>query len=214
MIGSTICWSLAGRAGSKDDVVDGIIEAEIDGQPISREQTIGMLISLITGGLETTTGALGMFMLRFCRQPEIFPLLRSRPEVIPEAIEELLRLDTPFPHLCRTATRDIEIGGRMIKQGEKVLMSWASANRDATEFPDPERFDAARSTKRHLTFGAGPHRCLGSNLARMNLKIAIEELTRRFEHFELPDQSKSIPFYMAYNRTPKAVMITFTTSSD
>jgi cytochrome P450 len=202
------------RGDIRGDVVDGIVGAEIDGRPIRREQAIGMLVSLITGGLETTTGALGMAMLRFCGEPEIFSLLRNRPEVIPEAIEELLRLDTPFPHLCRTATRDTEIGGHLIKEGEKVLVSWASANRDASEFPDPERFDAARLAKRHLTFGAGPHRCLGSNLARMNLKIAIEQLVRRFEHFQLRDESQSIPFYMAYNRTPLTVPIVFSTSSD
>jgi cytochrome P450 len=99
--------------------------------------------------------------------------------------------------------------GHTIKKGEKVLMSWASANRDEDEFSSPEVFDPHRLTKRHLTFGAGPHRCLGSNLARMNLRIAVEEVVRRLDEIQLQEGAEPIPFHIAYNRTPLAVPITF-----
>ena len=88
-------------------------------------------------------------------------------------------------------------------------MSWASANRDRTEFSDPESFEARRPTKRHLTFGAGPHRCLGSNLARMNLRIAVEKIVQRLDDIQLEERAEPIPYHIAYNRTPLTVPITF-----
>src|SRR6266567_4387819 len=113
---------------------------------------------------------------RFCTEPEIPALLRREPELIPNAVHELLRLDPPFVSVGRTAVRDAELGGRLIKAGDKVLIHWASANRDHGEFGHPDGFDLGRERNRHFSFGVGPHRCAGSNLARMNLRIALEDL--------------------------------------
>ena len=158
-----------------------MLNAEIEGRPITQDEIVGTVQLLILGGLETTASALGMMMERFCRHPEIPALLRHQPELLPSAVEELLRLDTPFIAITRTATRDIELGGHQIKEGDKVIIYWASANRDDAEFADPDGFDPGRTSNRHMAFGAGPHRCAGSNLARMNLRVALDELLGRLD---------------------------------
>jgi cytochrome P450 len=193
----------------RGDVVDAIIDADVDGRPITPLEIVGVIQLLLFGGLDTTAGALGQMMIRFCRQPEIPVLLRAEPDRIPDAVEELLRLDAPFVFIARTATRDTEIGGCPIKQGEKVLISWVSANRDEGEFPDPDTFDLDRASNRHITFGAGPHRCAGSHLARMNLRIAIDELVRRLDDLRLQPGAEPVRFHSHFSRAPVAVPIAF-----
>jgi cytochrome P450 len=176
----------------RGDVVDAVLNAEIEGRPITQEEIIGTVQLLILGGLETTAGALGSMIIRFCRQAEIPDALRRDPDVIPRAVEELLRLDGPFISITRTVMRDTEIGGQVIKKGEKVIIYWASANHDQSEFVEAEDFDPDRERNRHLAFGAGPHRCAGSNLARLNLRVALEEITRRLWDLRLQDGATSI----------------------
>ncbi|CAO5154349.1 Cytochrome P450 [Frankia sp. AiPs1] len=197
------------ETGPRGDVVDAILDAEIDGRPITIEEAIGTIHLLILGGLETTAGVLGMAMQRFCAHPEIPAALRKRPELIPNAVEELLRMDGSFICIGRTARHDAEVAGHQIKAGEQVMVYWAGANRDADEFDDPETFDAERVRNRHIAFGAGPHRCAGSNLARMNLRIAIEEVLRRLEDLELQPDAQ-VDFLSTFNRAPLSVPITFT----
>jgi cytochrome P450 len=196
---------------ARDDVVNAILDARIEGRPITDAEISGMILLLILGGLETTAGALGAFMLRFIREPEIPALLRARPELVPDAVEELLRLEGPFIAIGRTVRHDTEIGGHPIGAGEKVLISWASANRDPEEFPDPDTFDAERERNRHIAFGAGPHRCAGSNLARLNLQVAVRELVHRLADIELIEPEASLPFHSAFNRSPLAMPIRFNT---
>lgn len=198
------------REGPRGDVVDAVIAAEIEGKPITDEDIIGVIQLLILGGLDTTAGALGQIMIRFCHEPEIPALLRSEPERIHDAVEELLRLEPPFIAIARTATTDVEIDGHHIKEGDKVLIYWASANRDEAEFRCPAHFDLERSSNRHLAFGVGPHRCAGSNLARLNLRVALEEVVRRLDEIRLPDGAEPIHFHSVLNRAPLTVPITFT----
>jgi cytochrome P450 len=198
------------REAPRGDVVDAVLAAQIEGRPITEDDAIAVVLLLILGGLETTAGALGQIIIRFCREPEIPEFLRREPERIPDAVEELLRLEPPFIAIARTAMADTEIGGRQIRRGEKVLIYWASANRDEGEFPCPTDFDLDRPTNRHLAFGAGPHRCAGSNLARLNLRIALEEVTRRLDDIRLQDEAETIGFHSVLNRAPLAVPITFT----
>jgi len=193
----------------RDDVVDAILHADIDGRPITETEIIGMIQLLILGGLDTTAGALGQFMLRFIAEPEIPALLRRSPDAIPQAIEELLRLEGPFIAIARTAMSDTEIGGQPIAAGDRVLIYWASANRDEAEFSCPHEFDPERERNRHLAFGAGPHRCAGSNLARMNLRLAVEQVTQRLDGVRLADGAEPIEFHSVLNRAPLAVPITF-----
>ena len=195
--------------GPRGDVVDAVLDAEIEGRPITIREAIGTIHLLILGGLETTAGVLGATMMRFCEHPEIPALLRARPELIPQAVEELLRLDGSFICIGRTARHDTEINGHPVQAGERVLMYWASANRDEAEFAAPDAFDLDRERNRHIAFGAGPHRCVGSNLARMNLRVAIGEVVRRLHDIKL-QPGADIDFHSTFNRAPLSVPITFT----
>ncbi len=194
----------------RGDVVDAILHADIDGRPVTDEEILGMVLLLILGGLETTAGALGHFMIRFCREPEIPSLLRQQPEQIPAAVEELLRLEGSFIGIGRTARHDADISGTPIKAGEKVVIYWASANRDEDEFEDAGVFNLDRAKNRHIAFGAGPHRCAGSNLARLNLRVAVSELVQRLHDMELAAPEDTLPFHSAFNRSPLSVPISFT----
>jgi cytochrome P450 len=148
-------------------------------------------------------------LIRFCNQPEIPALLRSRPELISRAVEELLRLEPSFVSIGRTAVRDAELDGHQIKKGDKVLIHWASANRDHAEFGSPDDFELDRERNRHLSFGVGPHRCAGSNLARLNLRVALEELVRRLGDLGLRDGAQ-ISYHAGLTRSPLTLPVTFT----
>jgi cytochrome P450 len=195
------------RTGPVGDVIDAVMAAEIDGRPIAEDEAVGTVQLLVLGGLETTAGVLGMAMQRFCREPDIPARLRADPALIPAAVEELLRLDGSFVCIGRTARTDAQITDHQVSKGDPVVIYWASANRDQAEFERPEEFMLERPRNRHLAFGAGPHRCTGSNLARMNLRIAIEELVHRLKDFELP--GGPIEYHSAFNRAPLAVPIRF-----
>jgi cytochrome P450 len=202
----------SGPVAEGGDVVDAVLAAEIEGRPITDHEILGVIQLLILGGLETTAGALGQFMIRFCEDPAVPMLLRDHPDQLPAAVEELLRLDPPFIAVARLATCDTEVGGQRIEAGQRVLIYWASANRDEGEFGCPHAFDLDRESNRHLSFGAGTHRCAGSNLARMNLRIALEELLDRVRDVRLADGASGadIEFHSVLNRSPHAVPITFT----
>ena len=193
----------------RGDVVDAVINAQVEGRPITEDEIIGTVQLLILGGLETTAGALGLMLVRLCRQPHIPALLREQPELMPQAVQELLRLETPFVSVGRTAMRDAELGGCPVKSGDKVLLHWESANRDAREFPDPDEFRLDREHNRHFAFGIGPHRCTGSNLARMNIEIALEELLRRLPDIAVADDAE-IHYHAGLTRSPLNLPITFT----
>lgn len=196
------------RAGPrKDDVVDAVLGADVDGRPITDEEVIGLLQLLVLGGLETTAGALGLAVIRLAREPRLFAELRTHPELIPPAVEEFLRLDPPFILEARTATRETEFGGHQVKKGEKVLIYWISAGRDESEFPDADVFHLDRPRNRHLTFGVGIHRCAGSNLARMNMRVALEEIVRRLAALRL--ETEEIVYHTTFTRSPLAVPIIF-----
>ncbi len=197
------------RRPQRADVVNAVIGATVDGRAITDDEIIGIVQLIILGGLETTASALGLWFHRFCGQPEIPALLRAAPDRIPEAIEELLRIDSPFISICRTAVRDGTIGDQEIRGGDKVTMYWASANRDAAEFTTPDDFCLDRERNRHLAFGVGPHRCAGSNLARLNLRIGLEESLRRLHDIRLQDGA-GIHLHSTTTRSPLTLPIAFT----
>lgn len=211
-LGDWIAEFVARRAVEppKDDIVNAILGAQVEGRPVTDVEVKGMILLLILGGLETTAGVLGQCMLRFCREPAIPERLRADPAAVDAAVEELLRLESSFICVGRTARHDADLAGHPVRAGDKVLVSWASANRDADEFPDPDVFDPERRPNRHLAFGAGPHRCVGSNLARMNLRIALPEVARRLPDPHLLVPEAAIPFHNAYNRSPLSLPLGFT----
>lgn len=192
------------------DLVDAIIEADINGRPITDDEILGVVQLLIFGGLDTTAGALGHMMVRFCRQPEIPALLRRQPQLIPAAIEELLRLDSPFVFIARTLNEDTDALGCPMKAGEQVLISWQSANHDEEVFAEPLQFDLNREDKRHMAFGTGPHRCAGANLATFNLRLSIEHLLQRLDDIRFADETRGIDYHSGFSRSPQQVPIRFT----
>ncbi|MWA03548.1 cytochrome P450 [Actinomadura sp. LD22] len=196
------------RGPARGDVVDAVINADIDGRPITEDEIIGTVQLLILGGLDTTAGALGLMLARFCNEPDIPATLRARPELIPGAVQELLRLGPSFVSVGRTVMRDYELGGRELKKGDKILLHWASANRDGDEFDDPDSFVIDRERNRHLSFGVGPHRCAGSNLARLNLRVALEELVRRLDDIRLQEGAE-VRYHRGMTRSPADLPIRF-----
>jgi cytochrome P450 len=162
-----------------------LLEARIDGRELEEWEMIAVLINFVAGGLETTQALLGSAWVHLARHPDQRADLAANLQLMPGAVEEMLRYFTPQPGLARVATRDAEVGGVTVKQGEKVLMSWASANRDETVFPDADSFDFRRKPNRHLTFGAGAHHCLGANLTRLEARVCMDEVLRRLPDYRL-----------------------------
>jgi cytochrome P450 len=157
-----------------------------DGVPLSDREFDNYFLLLVIAGNETTRHAISNTMLGLIDQPDQLKALQEDPTLIAPALEELLRWATPVYHFRRTATRDVELGGKTIKEGDKVVMWFASGNRDETKFPDPYRIDVRRTDVDHLTFGKGsPHLCLGNALARMEVRLMFEELLPRLESIEV-----------------------------
>lgn len=199
------------QQGGRGDMVDGLLNATINDRPITHTEVLGIIQLLIFGGLDTTAGALGNIMVRFCRQPDIPTLLREQPQLIPAAVEELLRLDSPFVCIARTVTRDTEINGRQLRAGEQVLLSWQSANHDSDVFGDALDFDPHRAnSKLHMAFGTGIHRCAGSHLARLNLCLSIEAIVNRLHDIRFDDGAEPISYHPGFSRAPRQVPIRFT----
>jgi cytochrome P450 len=197
------------RHDRREDVVEAILTAQIEGRPIRDDEVQGLILLLILGGLDTTAGVIGQSVIRFCAQPEILEALRRQPELVPSAVEELLRLETSFVGIGRTVRHATEVHGRAMAAGDKVFLAWAAANRDPDEFDDADAFRIDRTPNRHVAFGAGPHRCAGSHLARQNLQIAIGELVRRLPDLALSVPAEQIGFHTAFNRRPLEVPVTF-----
>jgi cytochrome P450 len=140
---------------------------------------------LIAAGSETTRNAIALGMAALIEHPEQWDLLRHDRSVCPGAVEEILRWSSPTLYNRRTATCDVEVAGQKIRAGDKVTLWWASANRDEDVFDDPFRFDVLRSPNPHLAFGHRSHFCLGANLARLEIRIMLEELLARFDRLAL-----------------------------
>jgi cytochrome P450 len=167
-----------------DDLVSALMHAEVDGQRLTTEELGSFFILLVVAGNETTRNAISHGMKAFTDNPDQRRILMDDFEhVIPTAVEEIVRFASPVIHFRRTATRDTELSGTRIREGDKVTMWYNSANRDESVFESPEKFDVRRSPNEHFGFGAGgPHFCLGANLARREIQVMFRELLHR-----LPD---------------------------
>jgi cytochrome P450 len=172
------------RAERRDDLMSALLDAEIDGERLSQQELLGFCFVLITAGNDTTANLIANGAALLAQHPGQRERLAAEPARIPDAIEEMLRLEPPALQLPRRTTRELVRHGVRIPARSEVMLIWASANRDERQFEDPERFDVARRP-RHLAFGHGTHFCLGANLARLEARIAFEELLRRFPRYEL-----------------------------
>jgi len=167
------------RAHPGDDSLSELVAAS-DGAGVSALQMLGYAFTTIAGGNDTTTGLLSVGLELLTESPAQQALLVADPGRIPEAVEELLRLSSPVQGLARTTTRDVTIAGRHIPAGRKVLLLYASANRDASLWgPDAEELDLTRRPRQIVAFGYGPHHCLGAAAARLMARVTLEELCRR-----------------------------------
>ena len=172
------------RRDPRDDLVSTLIRAEEGETALASADVVMFVLLLLVAGNETTTNLLGNTLLALLAHPEELGRVRSDRRRIPALVEEGLRYDGPVQLLFRTTTRDVELAGARIPAGATVIPLLGSANRDDTQFPAAERFDVSRSTQGHLAFGLGIHFCLGASLARLEARVALEELLPRFERFE------------------------------
>jgi cytochrome P450 len=168
------------RAHPRDDVVTELLSSTPDGEPLTELEFKNFFTLLVAAGNDTTRYTMAAGLLALVDHPDQLARLRDEPGRMETAVEEILRYSTVTMHFRRTATRDTEIRGRTIRAGDKVLLWWVSGDFDEEQFADPYRFDITRAPNRHLAFGlAGPHRCLGEWLARLEIRVTLEELLAR-----------------------------------
>jgi cytochrome P450 len=174
------------RRAPKDDLLTELLAAEVDGRPVPDNHVIGTCNLILVAGIDTTWSAIGSALWHLATHPEDRRRLVDEPALMPTAVEELLRAYAPVT-MARLVTEDVEVHGACIAAGDKVLMAFPSANRDPAAFPEPDRVVLDRAENRHVAFGVGIHRCAGSNLARMELRVALEEWLARMPEFRLAD---------------------------
>lgn len=172
------------RKSPKQDLLTRLLEAEVEGDRLSHEEILAFFRLLMFAGQETTTNLLNNAVLSFLDHPDQLVRLRNAPQLLPSAIEEVLRYRSPFQWMMRTPLRDVEVHGTAIPKGAFVLPMVGAANRDPERFPHPNRFDITRDPNPHVAFGHGIHFCLGAALARMEARIALSDLLSRFESIE------------------------------
>jgi pimeloyl-[acyl-carrier protein] synthase len=167
------------RRNPRGGLIHALMTAEIDGQRLSDDEVIANTIITLIGGHETTTNLIASGFLTLLNNPESLEQFRRTPEIAGSAVEELLRLESPVQHTARIAPADMQLGGKTIKKGSRVVAVLAAANRDPNRFPDPDRLDLLRTDNRHVAFGWAAHFCFGAPLARLEGQIAFRTLLRR-----------------------------------
>ncbi len=176
----------ARKADPKDDLISHLLQQEVNGQPVARKAVIGMCNLLLVAGIDTTWSSIGSSLLHFATHPEHRRRLANEPDLFPSAIEEMLRVYAPVT-MARHVTEEIQAGDVTFMPGDKVLMNFPAANHDPAAFEDADKVILDREKNRHIAFGIGPHRCAGSNLARMEMDVALRVWFERIPEFELTD---------------------------
>jgi pimeloyl-[acyl-carrier protein] synthase len=173
------------RTNPREGLINALLTAEIDGDRLTEEEIIANCIVTMVGGQETTTNLIGNGVLTLLRHPREMERLRNDPGLVPAAVEELLRFESPSQHTARICREDTELGGKLIRKGQAVIAVMAAGNRDPERFPDPDRLDLGRTDNRHLAFGWASHFCFGAPLARMEGQLVFEALMRRTSNLAL-----------------------------
>jgi cholest-4-en-3-one 26-monooxygenase len=205
-----ICAAFLGRKRRRKpagDIFSSLVNGEFDGLPLDRLRLGMNFFLLIIAGNETTRNALSGGVQALCEHPAQLDRLREDPSLLPQAIEEMLRWATPVMQFRRTATRDTKIGEQPIQKGEKVVMYYGAANRDPRVFENPETFDITRKPNPHLAFGTGTHFCAGSHMARLEMRITLEEFLKRFPNARLagPPERLHSNFISGIKRMPMSL---------
>jgi cytochrome P450 len=170
-----------------DDLVSALREAELEGRRLTDDEILAFCFLLISGGNETTEKLIANSVYLLHRHPEQRRALLADPDLIPGAVEEALRYLSPTQYMTRTLTRDVELHGCTLERDRKVVLLIGAANRDERQFHDPDRFDIRRAAERHLAFGYGVHFCLGASLARLEARVALEEIHRRIPDYAVDE---------------------------
>lgn len=185
-----------------DDVIARLVRCQLDGRPLSATVLRTLCVQLIVGGFSTGTNMLGNLLYRLLREPELHATIRARPELIPAALEESLRLDPPVVFVLRNVMRETALRGVPLEPGERLAIGILSANRDESVFPDPDAFRLDRGAPQHLTFSGGAHLCIGASTARLVGREALRAFTRRFAPGELelaPDFAyRGVPVFLEH----------------
>lgn len=197
------------RLQPRQDLVSELLAAQIEGQSLSEAEILAFCTLLLIAGNITTTNLIGNALLCFDEHPEAMDLLAESPDLLPQAIEEVLRYRSPAALVGRYATRDIELHDQTIKTGQMVIGWIASANFDPQAFPQPEVFNITRTPNRHLAFGHGIHFCLGAPLARLEAKIALGILLERFQQIRRQSDQSLETIHSAFILGPKHCPVTF-----
>jgi cytochrome P450 len=173
------------EAPARADLLGGLLAAEVDGARLTDDELLATIILLFNAGHHTTMNLLGNGLLALLRHPAELARLRADPSLVPSAVEELLRYDSPVQHTGRIALEDLDVGGTRIERGRLVFLMLGAANRDPAAFPDPDALDVTRNAARHVAFGLGIHFCVGAPLTRLEAPIALAALLRRFPRLRL-----------------------------
>ena len=190
-----------------DDLLSELLTTEVDGKPVDDGIVLGMAALVLIAGVDTTWSAIGSSLWHLAAHPDDRKRLAVEPELMSTAVEELLRAYAPVT-MAREVTEDIEYRGCPMKAGDKVLMNFPAANRDPEAFDQPDTVQLDRAHNRHVAFGSGIHRCAGSNLARMELQVALEEWMARIPEFELAS-GQDITWAGGQVRGPRILPVVF-----
>jgi cytochrome P450 len=173
-------------ADPQDDLTTFLLEAELDGRKLDHDHVRGTMVLLMIAGIDTTWSAIGAALWHLAQHPADRRRLAAEPDLVPTAVEEFLRAYAPVT-MARLVAQDFDFRGRELKEGDWLLLPFPAANRDPEIFPDADKVLIDREDNRHAAFGLGIHRCIGSNLARMELRVALEEWLKRYPEFDLAD---------------------------
>jgi len=198
------------RSGDDRDLVGILVNAEVDGDRLDHDSVIHETLLILVGGDETTRHVITGGFHALAGHPDQLARLRRRPELIPAAVEEMLRWVSPIKNMARTTTRPVTIAGQALPAGAEILLLYPSANRDEEVFEEPDRFDVARSPNPHLAFGFGAHFCLGNQLARTELRIMFEQLSSRLPDLSLVDDTPPPFRHASFISGIDAMPVTFT----
>ena len=169
-----------------DDLITYLLTAKVDGEPVPETHVLGTAFLILVAGIDTTWSSIGSALWHLAQHPEDRARLIAEPDLMPSAVEELLRAYSPVT-MARYVAEDVEFAGCPMREGDKVLMNFPAANRDPSVFEHPDRVILDREKNPHIAFGVGIHRCAGSNLARMEMRVSIEEWLKRIPDFKLAD---------------------------
>jgi cytochrome P450 len=195
------------RANPGDDLLSELLTTQVEGKPVDDGIVLGMAALVLIAGIDTTWSAIGSSLWHLAAHPEDRKRLVAEPELMPTAVEELLRAYAPVT-MAREVTEDVDYAGCPMKAGDKILMNFPAANRDPEAFDHPEIVQLDRAHNRHVAFGSGIHRCAGSNLARMELQVALEEWLARIPDFSLAEGAE-ITWAGGQVRGPRVLPVVF-----